>query len=83
MSYSNGDWDIWPSDNMDFWKLTDVSNTITITWSKNCFIDYKKLAYDFYDCGYEVFTECIEREDRKSTRLNSSHSAVSRMPSSA
>ena len=62
MSYSNGDWDIWPSDNMDFWKLTDVSNTITITWSKNCFIDYKKLAYDFYDCGYEVFTECIERD---------------------
>lgn len=62
MSYSSRDWDIWPSNNMDFWKLTDASNIITITWNGDYFIDYKKLSYDFYDCGYEVFTECIERD---------------------
>ena len=32
---------------------------------------------------YEVLDEEYDEEDRKSTRLNSSHSAKSRMPSSA
>ena len=31
--------------------------------------------------GYALFTRI--REDRKSTRLNSSHASISRMPSSA
>ena len=33
--------------------------------------------------GLVVFTEWLGRRDRKSTRLNSSHSVTSRMPSSA
>ena len=56
------DWNIWPSNNMDFWKLTDNANTITIKWTKNVFDDYKKLSYDFYTCGDEIFCEAIERD---------------------
>ena len=33
--------------------------------------------------GVEAVDECIGRIDRKSTRLNSSHTDISRMPSSA
>ena len=35
------------------------------------------------DAGIALLGELIGRPDRKSTRLNSSHSSVSRMPSSA
>ena len=35
---------------------------------------HRRVLYAMYDAGYR---------DRKSTRLNSSHSSVSRMPSSA
>ena len=37
---------------------------------------------DFYETFFED-AKTIAREDRKSTRLNSSHSQQSRMPSSA
>ena len=49
----------------------------------------RKFAEEKYKYGFttEVHTDIIERglneEDRKSTRLNSSHSRASRMPSSA
>ena len=33
--------------------------------------------------GVEMFDSCYNLSDRKSTRLNSSHSEISRMPSSA
>ena len=37
----------------------------------------------FYKIGYVVYTAINGKEDRKSTRLNSSHDRQSRMPSSA
>jgi nucleoside 2-deoxyribosyltransferase len=40
----------------------------------------RKLRDLIIDEGYEVF---LPQEDRKSTRLNSSHNSESRMPSSA
>ena len=33
--------------------------------------------------GIEQISQILQQQDRKSTRLNSSHSSVSRMPSSA
>lgn len=30
-----------------------------IKWSRNCFDDYKLLAYQFYECGYKTFEEVI------------------------
>ena len=41
-------------------------------------------AFNFLDMGYVVYLEDFPaRGDRKSTRLNSSHTDISRMPSSA
>ena len=51
------------------------------------FVPEKSLVAWFQQAGLQVSTECHEdtqaMADRKSTRLNSSHSSVSRMPSSA
>ena len=47
--------------------------------------NYHKIESDIIPVG--IFDEIVikesQKEDRKSTRLNSSHSSVSRMPSSA
>ena len=49
--------------------------------------DYTLAAYDTEQRGKEVFEQLLGNafppEDRKSTRLNSSHKTESRMPSSA
>ena len=41
------------------------------------------LATYVFDMTPDQFDSALKRLDRKSTRLNSSHSSVSRMPSSA
>ena len=41
------------------------------------------LLYGMGDGAEKIAAELKKREDRKSTRLNSSHSGESRMPSSA
>ena len=51
---------IWPSENMDFWKINNEKTAITIKWSKNCFEDYKELSYHFYECGYKTVIDVIE-----------------------
>lgn len=50
---------IWPSSDMDFWKIVNEKSSVTIKWSHNCFEDYKLLAYQFYECGYKTFEEVI------------------------
>ena len=50
---------IWPSSDMNFWKIVNETNSVTIKWSHNCFEDYKTLSYQFYECGYETFEEVI------------------------
>ena len=49
--------------------------------------EIKKFGYDFLDSNTQKFKELFNEEeldeDRKSTRLNSSHEWISRMPSSA
>lgn len=50
---------IWPSSDMDFWKIINERTSVTINWSHNCFEDYKNLTYRFYKCGYETFKEVI------------------------
>ena len=51
---------LWPTDDMDFWKITDRENTVDIKWSHDYFEDYRKLSYQFYECGYQTFREVIE-----------------------
>lgn len=50
---------LWPSDDMDFWKIENDQNKVFIKWSRNYFEDYKQLAYNFYDCGFSTFDEVI------------------------
>ena len=50
---------IWPSTDMNFWKIENAETTVKIQWSHNCFEDYKKLAFQFYECGYKTFEDVI------------------------
>lgn len=50
---------IWPSTDMNFWKIENAETTVKIKWSRNCFEDYKKLAFQFYECGYKTFEDVI------------------------
>lgn len=49
----------WPSKNMDFWKIENAEYKVTISWSHKYFEDYKKLSYQFFECGYRTFCEVI------------------------
>ena len=40
---------------------------------KDAFIQWKKYALEFSDCFFATYHYALDKEDRKSTRLNSSH----------
>lgn len=50
---------IWLSTDMNFWKIENAETTVKIQWSHNCFEDYKKLTFQFYECGYKTFEDVI------------------------
>lgn len=50
---------IWPSSDMDFWKIENDDTKVTVKWSRDNFLDYKILAYQFYGCGYKIIEEVI------------------------
>ncbi|MBQ5317935.1 MAG: hypothetical protein J6K17_02435 [Oscillospiraceae bacterium] len=50
---------LWPSADMEFKEIKNEENKVTIKWTHNYFEDYKKLSYDYYDCGYNIFNEVI------------------------
>lgn len=50
---------LFPSENMDFWKIENEEYKITIMWKHKYFEDYKKLSYDFYICGFNTFNEVV------------------------
>lgn len=60
----------WPSEDMDFWKIKNEEMSVNIKWSRNCFEDYKKLAYQFYECGYEVIMAVIEDDEDDIVKLD-------------
>ncbi len=51
---------ILPSADMDFWKINNEEMSVIIKWTRNCFEDYKELAYQFYECGYKTFEDVIK-----------------------
>lgn len=53
----------WPKKNMNFKKIESNENTVLIKWSHNNFEDYKKLAYEFHECGYLIFEDAINSDD--------------------
>ena len=73
-------------------KISDISFDYEVFFSAEELYSYKKkqeLDFDVYildiEMGEMSGLELAKklRQDRKSTRLNSSHSSISRMPSSA
>ncbi|MBB1072300.1 hypothetical protein LMB63_10795 [Limosilactobacillus reuteri] len=50
---------IWPSSDMDFWKIENNDTKVVVEWSRNNFLDYKRLTYQFYSCGYKILEEVI------------------------
>lgn len=54
-----GRW-IWPEENQNLWDIKNQEYVVEIRWSKNPFIDYKKLANEYSHCGYLLFDEVIE-----------------------
>ena len=63
------------------WKLIGISREIEFDLRNDLFRHLISLSPDFY--GRTRTGDIMARADRKSTRLNSSHSLTSRMPSSA
>lgn len=53
---------ILPSADMDFWKINNEEMSVIIKWTRNCFEDYKELAYQFYECGYKTFEDVIKMD---------------------
>lgn len=54
---------IWPSSDMDFWKIKNKGAKVAIKWSRDSFLDYKKLSYQFNDCGYKILEKVIQDRD--------------------
>lgn len=44
---------------MDFWKIENNDTKVVVEWSRNNFLDYKRLTYQFYSCGYKILEEVI------------------------
>ena len=59
------------------WKLLIMRNLLQRPWRFN------ELRKNLEGISQKVLTDSLRSIDRKSTRLNSSHSGQSRMPSSA
>ena len=51
--------EIWPSKNMKFDKIKNEEFKVTICWSHKFFEDYRKMSYDFFECGNRTFEEVI------------------------
>ena len=64
----------------DFWKQTYLA---TSHWADNMLADTKGLDEQERRRAEYYFRQILSALDRKSTRLNSSHTDISRMPSSA
>ena len=60
-----------------------LSDQTKLKWKNTSLLERKELVSKFVEDFLSNHKEIEEELDRKSTRLNSSHSSVSRMPSSA
>ena len=49
----------WPKDGVSLFDINNPQYTVHVKWSKNYFVDYQKMAFDFAKCGTVVFTEII------------------------
>lgn len=60
---------LWPSEELDFWTIRDENTTVYLCWSKNAYEDYRRLSYDYYECGYKTFCD-IARSGHDNTKTD-------------
>ena len=53
----------WPSDEMNFWNVSNEEYLVRVSWSKNHFENYKNLSYSYYQCGYKTILEIVQNSD--------------------
>ena len=70
-------------DDIEFYGLEDKENYLTQVNAYKTTLNKSKQAGEWVQNTEAILKDLKEKVDRKSTRLNSSHSAKSRMPSSA
>lgn len=44
---------------MDFYKIKNEEETVSLKWSHNYFEDYKFMAHSFFECGYHIFSDIV------------------------
>lgn len=44
---------------MDFYKIKNKEETVSLKWSHNYFEDYKFMAHSFFECGYHIFSDIV------------------------
>ena len=44
------------SKGMSFWNICYKNNLVEIKWSHIYFEDYKKLAVQYFECGYKLWS---------------------------
>lgn len=57
---------IWPTDGMDFWKITNEQYHVTISWNKQHYENYRKLSYQYFQCGFETLCEIVRNLNNNS-----------------
>ena len=80
LMYGNGGLSSWTKEFVDNMQTHEASDGTTETQVEFCF---DPLYWAMHDCYSTTYPNASAFQDRKSTRLNSSHSQQSRMPSSA
>ena len=55
----------WPKDGVSLFDINNPQYTVHVKWSKNYFVDYQKMAFDFAKCGTAAFTEIINSHHDK------------------
>lgn len=48
---------IWPSSDMDFWRRENKDTEVVVNCSRDNFLDYKRLTYQFY--GKHSIMRCM------------------------
>ena len=54
--------DLWPEKGRSIWEIRDTSFELEIKWQKKPYDDYKRLALNYYDCGYALFVDIINSD---------------------
>lgn len=56
---NNVQW-LWPSSDMDLKAIKNDEYRVTVKWTHKYYDDFKRLSYQFFECGQSIFNEVIK-----------------------